>query len=151
MMFGPNDNREHRPAARRGGKRLVHGVSSGIPFIAFLAGGLMAWSNAHAQSNQVQILCDARIERVGDNLDIYGYVQTDQPATVDYTMTVTTIAAANIGSTTQSGTISLNPNETKRTSQVTVNVRKGGYYEAELSAKERLTGNSCTSKATSQG
>lgn len=111
----------------------------------------MAWSNAQAQSSQVQIFCEARIERIGDDLNIYGYVQTDQPTTVDYTMTVTTIAAANIGSTAQSGTVSLNPNEAQRTSQVTVNILDGGYYEAELSAKERLTGNTCTSKTTSQG
>lgn len=111
----------------------------------------MAWSSAHAQSSQVQIFCEARIERVGDELNIYGYVQTDQPATVDYTMTVTTIAAANIGSTAQSGVVSLNPNEARRTSQVTVNILEGGFYEAELAAKERLTGNSCASKTTSQG
>ena len=111
----------------------------------------MTWSNARAQSYQVQLLCDARIEPAGGSLNIYGYLQTDRPTTVDYTLTVTTIAAANIGSTEQSGTVSLAPNEAQRTSQVTVNVRKGGYYEAELSAKERLTGNTCTSKATSQG
>ncbi|QKV19480.1 curli-like amyloid fiber formation chaperone CsgH [Oricola thermophila] len=107
-------------------------------------------SGALAQS-QVQILCEARIERAGDMLDIHGWVQTDQPATVDYTMTVTTIAAANIGSTAQRGTISLDPNTPQRTSQVTVNVTEDGFYEAELDARERLTGNSCSSKATSQG
>lgn len=123
---------------------LTRSIATGIA-IACLAG-----SGAHAQS-QVQILCETRIDTIGDMLNVYGYVQTDQPTSVDYTMTVTTIAAANIGSSAQSGTLSLAPNEAKRTSQVSVKILEGGYYEVELTAKERLTGNSCSSKATSQG
>jgi hypothetical protein len=143
--------REITASIRPSGKKRLYAIAQGCLFAASLGGASMAWSNAQAQSSQVQIFCEARIERIGDDLNIYGYVQTDQPTTVDYTMTVTTIAAANIGSTAQSGTVSLNPNEAQRTSQVTVNILDGGYYEAELSAKERLTGNTCTSKTTSQG
>lgn len=117
--------------------------------LAGLAALCLTPSGARAQT-QVQIYCDVRIETIGDKLNIHGYVQADQPVTADYTMTVTTIAAANIGSTAQSGTLSLDPNEARRTSDVTVNTLEGGYYEAELTAKERLTGNSCTSKTASQ-
>lgn len=156
MMLDPREIRDRFTAFRHGGNRRCGLVSPGVLFAAMAAAGLAAAGlaaapGAQAQSSQVQILCEARIQRVGDTLGIYGWVQTDQPTTVDYTMTVTTIAAANIGSTAQSGTISLDPNEPRRTSQVTVNILEGGYYEAELTAKERLTGNNCTSKTTSQG
>ena len=148
-MSARSNSQDRALTVRFGEWRIGEAFAPGL-FLAVLAAGcFMAQPNAQAQS-QVQILCKAHIERTGDRLNMFGYVRTDQPTTVDYEITVTTIAAANIGSTAQSGTISLAPNEPRRTSQVTVTILPGGYYEAELSATERLTGNQCSSKASSQ-
>lgn len=101
-----------------------------------------------AAQNTVRLECDVILELVGDTIQAYGIVFSNLPLTAEYEMEVTTISAANIGTTSQSGTLNVKTNEIAQTgrAQFGVSVAEEAFFEAEVFFKERLTGTECSAK-----
>lgn len=101
-----------------------------------------------AAQNTVRMECDVILEIVGDTIQAYGIIRSNLPLTAEYELEVTTISAANIGSTSQSGTLNVKSNEIVQTgrAQFGTSVAQEAFLEAEVFFKERLTGTECSAK-----